>query len=367
MNTFRHYQFLFFGILSVTFLSFATKSFGASWQSVDLRESNLVVTGAEFSKRTQNDISFERFSQKILEMKKKTLKFSPKKARTTTGVSLFLTTDSPEIELSFTLREGENRGSEFAVFQNGKFHQEQKFSKKKKEITLSIKSKTPGKKTLFEITLPSWSNPKLTALKIHQQSKLYTPQTNQPIYVALGDSISHGTGQGSATHKTWPFLLSRQLKMKLCNLAVGGGKISPPVGEMLSSFKQIDLITILVGYNDWNSGITPDEFEKQYQQMLASIRKNHPKTTIICITPTYTLTKKSKRSEHLLEDFRQAVRKAATATKGKQSQMIVIEGNQLTSIENLRKNKKDPVHFSEEGSKLFAVALSKKLKMQKAH
>ena len=335
-----------------------TKAIDKAWQAIDLRREEIVVTGVPTQQRTQDGILFARFSEELLSMKKKALSFDPGKARSTTGVVLHFVTESPEIQLQFELLEGGGRGCEFAVFQKGQLHQEESFSKREKNISLLIRSETPGKATHFSVTMPSWSNPKLTSLQIRPGCKMQTPQVPKRVYVALGDSISHGTGQGSATHKTWPFLLSRKLNVSLCNLAVGGGKISLPAAQSLSQFDRVDLVTILVGYNDWNSGVSPEDFGKKYSQSLAAIRDSHPTAKIICVTPTYTKRTSPKRSNHTLDEFRQAIRDAAKVNSDDRNPIQVTEGPDLTSKANLRQESNDPVHFGEAGARLFAEAMS---------
>ena len=181
------------------------KTIDKAWQAIDLRREEIVVTGVPTQQRTQDEILFNRFSENLLSMKKKELSFNPEKARSTTGVVLHFRTDSPEIQLQFEMQEGGGRGPEFGVFQNGQLRQEESFSKKEKNLSLLIRSETPGKPTHFSVAMPSWANPKLTGFQIRPECKLQTPEVPEQVYVALGDSISHGTGQGSATHKTWPF------------------------------------------------------------------------------------------------------------------------------------------------------------------
>lgn len=330
------------------------------WRHLDLADGRIVITGAPFSERTESGIAFQRFSTKTLTLRKADLNFDPRKAQTTTGVVLHLATDSPVVQLHFNVQDGENRGSEFGVFQNGKFVEGVRFGRSKQAIELTIESATPNKRTDFEISLPSWSNPKLTRISVHSQSKLYEPSVPEHVYVALGDSISHGTGQGSATYKTWPFLLSRRLKMSLHSVAVGGGRISPRAAEQAAKLDRVDLVTILMGYNDWNSGIDAEAFGRQYRQVLTTLLRSHAEAQVVCITPTFTTRTESARSSHKLDEFRQAVRQAA-ASLDRGKQVVVLEGTELTSRKNLRPEGTDDVHFSETGARLFATELGMRL------
>ena len=63
---------------------------------------------------------------------------------------------------------------------------------------------------IVEVVLPSWHGIDFLGLELADGYTLEINENlNRPVYVAIGDSISHGTGQGSVSYKTWPFLLAR--------------------------------------------------------------------------------------------------------------------------------------------------------------
>jgi len=178
-----------------------------------------------------------------------------------------------------------------------------------------------------------------------------------PVYVAIGNSITHGTGQ-KAGYETYPFIVSQKKGWDLYNVAVGGSKISWPVAKMLSD-KHIDVITILWGYNDWNAGFTPKgEIIPRYSKLLKILAKDHPDAKIYCILPTATKATAPKRGNLTLDDIRNAEKQAAESLIKKGfSNIKIINGKEISDKSLLN----DKVHFTVEGAKQFAENLLKHL------
>ena len=223
---------------------------------------NIWHSGAVMTKDSDLGREFLRFTEDLYTDNGGS--FDGKRARTTSGVNLQFKTGAKEINLYFrTKPEDENRGSQFAIYANGRFLPEYAFPKESTgKMMIPIKS-GGGESIRYEVVLPSWANPHFAGLTLSDGKLEEMPERQQPVFVALGDSISHGTGQGSASYLTWPWILSRNLDLELYNLAVGGAKISVPVADMLDEFSRIDLVTILIGYNDWNAGVSVAEVAKQ--------------------------------------------------------------------------------------------------------
>ena len=182
-------------------------------------------------------------------------------------------------------------------------------------------------------------------------------EANKKTYVAFGDSITHGRGQNT-TAETYPFILADNFGYELYNIAVGGGKTSQVFANMIrDDFKQIDLITILIGYSDCNGeGVDVETYNERYKNVLKTIRETHKDTKIYCITPSYTTQQNSRISQIPMENFREAVRQVVKDRQQNRDENIyLIEGESISSIENL----KDKVHFSIEGAASFAEELTK--------
>ncbi len=320
------------------------------------------VTGTNYSHMEGNARVFPRHSRELLAMSKGKSKFSPKKAQTNTGVSLSFKTSSPRVKLNFRVLEGDNRGPVFGVFQNKQFVKAARFGRKDgPELKFELENTKPGEAVLYEISLPNWSNVAFQSLELDRGFALTEMESEtKPVYVAYGNSITHGTGQ-QATFQTYPFLVSREMNWELYNLAVGGGKTSVPMAQMIrDDFNHIDYMTILIGYNDYNGeGISTQEYGKRLNAFLKTIREKHKETKIFCITPTYTKTLRSKKSGVAISEFREMMKQIVEAFQKKgDEQLFVIRGEGLSKAEDL----KDAVHFNVKGAKSFGELLSKELK-----
>ena len=332
-------------------------------QAIKPNNPQLTFKGTKYISSSDELTSFSRFSPELMKMNTMQLGFNPKKAATTSGIRLLFKSDSSKLTFHFTAStKEENRGSDFAVFANDQFLKEFIFKKMKSDkMAFSVEAPKDGFNT-YEVTLPSWSNAKFQGLEIDKAAEIKLYTYDRPIYVAFGDSISHGVGQRSAKHLTWPFKLSRHLKADLSNVAVGGGKVSLPVAKQLAELDKIDFMTCLIGYNDWcGNGKTVEQYTKDYKAFLNQVRSAHPKTKIFCISMLYTRTKISKKSKLPIDGFRQAVYDIVAERQAAGDKNIsLIKGESLTSEANLREDQKsDPVHLGIKGADDLANKLQK--------
>jgi len=340
-----------------------------SLKAVDLASEKIRYLGSNYvyhnnldnSTLSNKQVSFSRHSQAVLALPKKLSNFNKDKAQTNAGIAINFATASNEVELSFATLPKINRGADIALYENNQFIKNFKFNNKKKSFSISFESKQKNATSEYRIVLPSLANLAITSLKINSKSKLVElSEKRQAKYVALGDSISHGVGQGSASYLTYPYLLAEGLNLELFNLSVGGAQVSPPTAEMLADFSDIELITVLVGYNDWNApNADLNVFKNKYNTMLDSLLTLHPESKIYCITPLFTKRKKSKNSDLPIQAYRDVI---IALVKDKQqnanNKINLIHGDKISSIDNLRSDKpSDPVHLGIPGAKLLSQQL----------
>ena len=321
----------------------------------------ITVRGALYPTMNGVFLEFRRFPVNFKKLKSTQLGFNIKKAETTSGVSLLFKSNSKKITLEFKIdEEHENRGSDFALFINENMNKTWTFNKKQ-AIKINI-SNPSGERQDFRLVLPSFSNPMLKGITIDDGASLKPNNLNpKKKYLAIGDSITHGVGQDSKTYKTYGFQLAQMLDLQFYNLAVGGGKISPAVSEILPEFKNVRLITILIGYNDWHhQGKTLEEFELAYNNFLNKARASYPHAKIFCISLLYTKTEKSKRTGLEADAYRTLLEQLVNRrTKDGDKHLYFIPGDSISSSKNLRPDSSDPVHLGIEGAKMFANELNK--------
>ena len=330
----------------------------------------ITVKGAKYISQADGLVRYGRFDMSLADTPKKEMGFNWQKGQATTGVRMFFRSDSPRITLTFEHDAKDlNRGTDYGVFIDGKFSKSYTFFKKEGlENVIVINSSSKEMKN-YEITFPTMSNPRFKGMVIEDGAKLKpVEEKNKKVYVAMGDSITHGQGQKNATYKTYPYLLANALDVDYYNLAVGGGKISMLAAKQLKDWKKIDLMTVLIGYNDWVfDGKTPDIYKTKYREFLKEIRSHHPETKVYCISLLYTKNTKSRKlgDKYQADDYRSEL---ASLVKELQEagdkNLYFIAGDQITSAKNLQGavQPKDPVHLGIPGAAMLADELAKKIK-----
>ncbi len=342
---------------TIILLMLLTQSACSVQKSIAANDRRINYYGSRFVKYQNGELILHRHSDKVYQATTRDNLFNPLKARSGSGIKLEFKTASPHIKLRFKIAKGWHKNPVFSVFQNGNFQKNYSFVYgDDKIITLDLQSETPGEPVVYTITYPIRTDVHFLGMTLDEKYKLLKPdKKKQPVYVAFGNSITHGTGQ-QTTPQTYAYQLAEKTNWELYNLAVGGSKTSPVMAEMIrDDFDRIDYMTILTGFNDYNgAGVDTLTFANRYRQVLSTIRETHPDTKIYIINLTTTKIKYSKTSGIPIEDFRKVIRNIVKIRQAKGDKNIfLIEGKKLTSEADLNDN----VHLSVEGSRKFAEKL----------
>ena len=104
------------------------------------------------------------------------------------------------------------------------------------------------------------------------------PMTTGPIvYVALGDSTGSGVGarEGGYVARLFKRLEERRPNSKLINLCVSGSTTNDVLRGQLERgvAADPDLVTLGIGINDIGHGFTLDQFSKNYEQILSTLKE----------------------------------------------------------------------------------------------
>jgi acyl-CoA thioesterase I len=104
------------------------------------------------------------------------------------------------------------------------------------------------------------------------------PMTTGPIvYVALGDSTGAGVGarDGGYVVRLFKQIEERRPGSKLINLCVSGADTDDLVRAQLDQAVAAnpDLVTVGIGINDIGHGLTLDQFSKNYEQILSTLKE----------------------------------------------------------------------------------------------
>ena len=212
----------------------------------------------------------------------------------------------------------------------------------------------------YEVVLPHQLALVFRGLELSKGKSLEAIEPlKKPVYVSIGNSITHGEGQTGA-FQGFAWKIARAMGWELINLSIGGSTISPEMVSLNFKEKRVDVVSVEWGYNDWASEyFTLAKQTPLYTKMLSNIRSAQPNARIYLITPFATTTARGlPAGEGSLEDYRQMMRDAAAKmVKGGDNKIFVIEGEGVSTTKDLTT---DGIHLSPEG----AARVAKKILAQ---
>lgn len=269
------------------------------------------------------------------------------RSRTQPGISISFKTNSPLVKLKFDkLENSQSRKRRFTVFKDGL-----RTFDFISDLNFTIAN--PAKDTCeWEVYLPHFSGVKFLGLELSNGFMLHElPSEEKPLYVAVGNSITHGVGQ-TGTVDTYPYRVASSLGFRYVNLATGGSEIS--LGT-LNNFENLSpkLITVLWGYNDVTYEADPLKGAMAiYDSLVSSLCTKFPEADIICISQTFTTTVVGKVNPHnRIDSLRNWTKASIEKLQKKHENLFLLEGlNYVSSEDDL----KDRVHLNEQGAKKLA-------------
>jgi len=347
----------YFLFLSFIFLNVSC----AQTKKIAPNDSRIHISGSNYVSYKNNELILHRHSDKIYQGTTLKNLFNPLKARSASGILISFKTASPKTKVFFKIAKGWHKNPIFSILQNDTLIENKSFKyEDDKIISFEIKTNATKNPSVYTIALPLRTDVHFLGLELPKNDDLIDfKEEKKPIYVAFGNSITHGTGQ-QTTPQTYAYQLAKNLHWELFNTAVGGSKTSKVMADMIANdFKKIDYMTILIGFNDYNGqGVDTLTFAKRYRDVLSSIRAKHSETIIYAITMTTTKSKHSKKSGIPVEDFRKVIRDIVRQRQANgDSNIYLIEGNQISEEADLNDN----VHLSVKGAQKFAKRLTRKI------
>ncbi|MCH6259052.1 SGNH/GDSL hydrolase family protein [Puniceicoccaceae bacterium K14] len=297
-----------------------------------------------------NETSAElyRFSQDYLDNGEDGT-FTMAKARTQSGVSVNFKTNSPLIKLKFAeLEDSEIRDRRFSVFKDGALAFDNI-----SDLEFTVDNSTE-EDAQWEVYLPYFSGVKFLGLELSEGKILSDlPVEDKPLYMAIGDSITHGVGQNGAI-ETYPYHVARHLDFQLVNLGIGGSRISPETIRNLSG-QTPELVTVLWGYNDVNQDRGLSEAIADYEDLVENLCTQYPDTDVLCIMQTFTTTVEGSRNDaNTIELLRSLTLTAVENLQATHSNLYLIDGEDFVSSEE---DLADHVHLNADGAKALAKGI----------
>ncbi|MCF6176649.1 MAG: SGNH/GDSL hydrolase family protein [Victivallaceae bacterium] len=341
-----------------------TDNSAGNFISVPLDSSLIYIKGAKYVKRSPSEIIPYRFSDAVLTMNRSKLNFNPVYAKWTSGIKMFFATAAKNITVKMNLMPFKGKVSvAFRVYRDGALLKDFYFARTAEVNPIAIKlASADNKLHRYRIDFPTTATLAVTGLKIAKDARLQKINfPNRPIYIALGDSVTHGSvGLDGLAAETYPAILADRLGYELYNLGIAGSKVSVPAGEMLKDWKRIDLITLLIGFNDYSwGGVSIKDYRAGYIKLIEAIRKNYPQVPLFCLTLTYTRLKKSKKTGVTADEYRQTVYDIVQMVQQRgDNNIFLLYGDELTDATCLH----DSVHLNANGNKIFADKLYTKIR-----
>lgn len=183
----------------------------------------------------------------------------------------------------------------------------------------------------YEIVLPYGDSVDFQGVRVSSDVTVTAPATPAPSvrYLAYGDSITHGF-TASRTDRTYAYRLAQNKNWQLVNFGLGGRGSNAGDGTVVAQ-QNADLITILMGANDWQGQRPLATYKNNMTAMLANIRSLQPTVPVYLITPLWVAPdwpSKAGFTENItLEQYRQQLRDIAASLND--PNLHLIEGASL--------------------------------------
>jgi lysophospholipase L1-like esterase len=337
--------------------TFMLLSFFASAKvTVSLDDPNISYDGVYYPVITANKVTFNRHISTMINDWESGIggQWMNQWVTTQTGVRVRFKTASPTIDMKFSKRAGGGTigalpTNGFTVFVNGV--ESASFS----DTTFTITHPNAGTSATFELTLPNLWAVDFVGMQLDDTYSLDAiSPLNQPVYVAIGNSITHGTGQYVSAAKGYPFLLAKKMGWDLHNIAVAGATLGWAIAKNIKG-KQVDYITVKIGFNDWKYVNGPLSVKQaEYGKLLDTLRAYQPTAKIICVSPLFS-SDASGAAPYSLQDFRDMVESVVTAKMQTDPNICLLIGKDFSDASMLASG--DPTHLSEYGASKIADAL----------
>lgn len=176
----------------------------------------------------------------------------------------------------------------------------------------------------YEIILPYGDSVDLLGIEVDPDAGLRRPTPRSRVrYVAFGDSITHGFTASDVTN-SYAFLVAERNEWEIVNLGIGSRGTNGVDGAMLADIEG-DVVSILIGVNDWQAGVELQTFRQNYVELLKSLRSARVDRLVYVITPLWVPpTWKPSAARYPLEHYREIIRDVVAT--GGDPRLRLVEG-----------------------------------------
>lgn len=223
-------------------------------------------------------------------------------------------------------------------------------------VEVAVLSHGGREERTFELRLPYGESVDFQGITVNDGATLVPIVLPKRIrYVAYGDSITHGFSASKVTN-TYPYMLAAKEGWELVNMGFGGREATASDGLALAAISP-DVVTILMGFNDYYLNKPLLTYEQDLQGILRGIRTKCPLIPIYLITPLWSTEPLPTKLGLRLEDYRAVVRRVAGTAND--PHLHLIEGPDL--IPNLPEYFTDGIHPNDAGFQKLAETLEEKI------
>ena len=188
--------------------------------------------------------------------------------------------------------------------------------------------------------------------------------TGPIVYVALGDSTGSGVGarEGGYVLRLFNRLVKRRPESRLSNLCVSGATTADLLRSQLQRGVALnpDLVTVGIGINDIGHGLTLEQFSKNYEEILSTLREKTRAQIVVTNLPDISSAPRipgPMRNEYQqqIRRFSQRLEEIAARHSVTVFDIYTITHDQLSSHPEYFSA--DGFHPSDEGYELWATEM----------
>ncbi len=229
------------------------------------------------------------------------------------------------------------------------------------EVDVALPVPAGGRAHDYAIVLPYGDSVDFRGLTLSAGATLERPAPRPALrYVAHGDSVTHGF-TASRVDRTYPYLVAESRGWQSVNLGLGGRTARPAEGATIAALGG-ELVSILIGVNDWQTGAAPDVYGENMRGLIAGVRAKQPRVPLFVITPLWVSERwKPAKAQYPLETYRAVLRALAGKLRAAgDSALQLIEGPELCDADE-RNFDAVLVHPNDAGFAQIAGRLAAKL------
>ncbi|MBT3376482.1 MAG: lysophospholipase [Lentisphaerae bacterium] len=194
--------------------------------------------------------------------------------------------------------------------------------------TVDVDLRTPqdGEMHTYEIVLPYGDSVDVLRIAVTDGALFASPQPRPDVRcVMYGDSVTHGF-TATSIGGTYAYRTAALKNWQLINMGLGGRSSRPVDGEILAGI-EADLVTVLIGVNDWQGGRPLAAFRANITGFIAAFRVGKPDTPLYMITPLWVPPSWHPPKANIeLGEYRKVIREAVAALRDPHTHVIDGDG-----------------------------------------